>query len=427
MSRSLRNLSVLSALGCSAAMLLSACGADNISVVRDGYLDFDAKRSIGEAFSMCAYTKEGSWHERTLNGIDVPAVVYTATVPNELVVSWVIPEASDDKKQAVVKQLNKSGFTLQTEFAFNVFKNKSFDLTYAQLKFNGQVIAADKPNQDSLIQKVFKNEDITSMQVHSKAADAFHYAMAKALFNDDVLENVRFANVVGPNSRTFSSTLTLKEQQVQNAFAPLVLSEITKLSGDDKELKLTLKMTSNVFNINDMALNEYGKTLYEDNFGIFGGTKLKSSDEITTLISEYDYMPLLKSDMTLTNAPSSNDKSSLVALSDLELGDLIFTDEHENEVRVDLSGDQASLIVSPDVSGQRALLEYLDKQQELIGYTSVAYPIIVGASYISQLTGIDSQESKAKNLIELRNKLMKEDGSQAPEALKQSSQIQTYS
>lgn len=427
MSRSLRNLSVLSALGCSAAMLLSACGADNISVVRDGYLDFDAKRSIGEAFSMCAYTKEGSWHERTLNGIDVPAVVYTATVPNELVVSWVIPEASDDKKQAVVKQLNKSGFTLQTEFAFNVFKNKSFDLTYAQLKFNGQVIAADKPNQDSLIQKVFKNEDITSMQVHSKAADAFHYAMAKALFNDDVLENVRFANVVGPNSRTFSSTLTLKEQQVQNAFAPLVLSEITKLSGDDKELKLTLKMTSNVFNINDMALNEYGKTLYEDNFGIFGGTKLKGSDEITTLISEYDYMPLLKRDMTLTNAPSSNDKSSLVALSDLELGDLIFTDEHENEVRVDLSGDQASLIVSPDVSGQRPLLEYLDKQQELIGYTSVAYPIIVGASYISQLTGIDSQESKAKNLIELRNKLMKEDGSQAPEALKQSSQIQTYS
>lgn len=427
MSRSLRNLSVLSALGCSAAILLSACGADNISVVRDGYLDFDAKRSIGEAFSMCAYTKEGSWHERTLNGIDVPAVVYTATVPNELVVSWVIPEASDDKKQAVVKQLNKSGFTLQTEFAFNVFKNKSFDLTYAQLKFNGQVIAADKPNQDSLIQKVFKNEDITSMQVHSKAADAFHYAMAKALFNDDVLENVRFANVVGPNSRTFSSTLTLNEQQVQNAFAPLVLSEITKLSGDDKELKLTLKMTSNVFNINDMALNEYGKTLYEDKFGIFGGTKLKSSDEITTLISEYDYMPLLKRDMTLTNAPSSNDKSSLVALSDLELGDLIFTDEHENEVRVDLSGDQASLIVSPDVSGQRALLEYLDKQQELIGYTSVAYPIIVGASYISQLTGIDSQESKAKNLIELRNKLMKEDGSQAPEALKQSSQIQTYS
>ena len=423
MSRSLRNLSVLSALGCSAAILLSACGADNISVVRDGYLDFDAKRSIGEAFSMCAYTKEGSWHERTLNGIDVPAVVYTATVPNELVVSWVIPEASDDKKQAVVKQLNKSGFTLQTEFAFNVFKNKSFDLTYAQLKFNGQVIAADKPNQDSLIQKVFKNEDITSMQVHSKAADAFHYAMAKALFNDDVLENVRFANVVGPNSRTFSSTLTLNEQQVQNAFAPLVLSEITKLSGDDKELKLTLKMTSNVFNINDMALNEYGKTLYEDNFGIFGGTKLKSSDEITTLISEYDYMPLLKRDMTLTNAPSSNDKSSLVALSDLELGDLIFTDEHENEVRVDLSGDQASLIVSPDVSGQRPLLEYLDKQQELIGYTSVAYPIIVGASYISQLTGIDSQESKAKNLIELRNKLMKEDGSQAPEALKQSSQI----
>lgn len=427
MSRSLRNLSVLSALGCSAAILLSACGADNISVVRDGYLDFDAKRSIGEAFSMCAYTKEGSWHERTLNGIDVPAVVYTATVPNELVVSWVIPEASDDKKQAVVKQLNKSGFTLQTEFAFNVFKNNSFDLTYAQLKFNGQVIAADKPNQDSLIQKVFKNEDITSMQVHSKAADAFHYAMAKALFNDDVLENVRFANVVGPNSRTFSSTLTLNEQQVQNAFAPLVLSEITKLSGDDKELKLTLKMTSNVFNINDMALNEYGKTLYEDNFGIFGGTKLKSSDEITTLISEYDYMPLLKRDMTLTNAPSSNDKSSLVALSDLELGDLIFTDEHENEVRVDLSGDQASLIVSPDVSGQRALLEYLDKQQELIGYTSVAYPIIVGASYISKLTGIDSQESKAKNLIELRNKLMKEDGSQAPEALKQSSQIQTYS
>ena len=427
MSRSLRNLSVLSALGCSAAILLSACGADNISVVRDGYLDFDAKRSIGEAFSMCAYTKEGSWHERTLNGIDVPAVVYTATVPNEMVVSWVIPEASDDKKQAVVKQLNKSGFTLQTEFAFNVFKNKSFDLTYAQLKFNGQVIAADKPNQDSLIQKVFKNEDITSMQVHSKAADAFHYAMAKALFNDDVLENVRFANVVGPNSRTFSSTLTLNEQQVQNAFAPLVLSEITKLSGDDKELKLTLKMTSNVFNINDMALNEYGKTLYADNFGIFGGTKLKSSDEITTLISEYDYMPLLKRDMTLTNAPSSNDKSSLVALSDLELGDLIFTDEHENEVRVDLSGDQASLIVSPDVSGQRPLLEYLDKQQELIGYTSVAYPIIVGASYISQLTGIDSQESKAKNLIELRNKLMKEDGSQAPEALKQSSQIQTYS
>ena len=423
MSRSLRNLSVLSALGCSAAILLSACGADNISVVRDGYLDFDAKRSIGEAFSMCAYTKEGSWHERTLNGIDVPAVVYTATVPNELVVSWVIPEASDDKKQAVVKQLNKSGFTLQTEFAFNVFKNKSFDLTYAQLKFNGQVIAADKPNQDSLIQKVFNNEDITSMQVHSKAADAFHYAMAKALFNDDVLENVRFANVAGPNSRTFSSTLTLNEQQVQNAFAPLVLSEITKLSGDDKELKLTLKMTSNVFNINDMALNEYGKTLYADNFGIFGGTKLKSSDEITTLISEYDYMPLLKRDMTLTNAPSSNDKSSLVALSDLELGDLIFTDEHENEVRVDLSGDQASLIVSPDVSGQRPLLEYLDKQQELIGYTSVAYPIIVGASYISQLTGIDSQESKAKNLIELRNKLMKEDGSQAPEALKQSSQI----
>lgn len=427
MSRSLRNLSVLSALGCSAAILLSACGADNISVVRDGYLDFDAKRSIGEAFSMCAYTKEGSWHERTLNGIDVPAVVYTATVPNELVVSWVIPEASDDKKQAVVKQLNKSGFTLQTEFAFNVFKNNSFDLTYAQLKFNGQVIAADKLNQDLFIQKVFNNEDITSMQVHSKAADAFHYAMAKALFNDDVLENVRFANVVGPNSRTFSSTLTLNEQQVQNAFAPLVLSEITKLSGDDKELKLTLKMTSNVFNINDMALNEYGKTLYEDNFGIFGGTKLKSSDEITTLISEYDYMPLLKRDMTLTNAPSSNDKSSLVALSDLELGDLIFTDEHENEVRVDLSGDQASLIVSPDVSGQRPLLEYLDKQQELIGYTSVAYPIIVGASYISQLTGIDSQESKAKNLIELRNKLMKEDGSQAPEALKQSSQIQTYS
>lgn len=423
MSRSLRNLSVLSALGCSAAILLSACGADNISVVRDGYLDFDAKRSIGEAFSMCAYTKEGSWHERTLNGIDVPAVVYTATVPNELVVSWVIPEASDDKKQAVVKQLNKSGFTLQTEFAFNVFKNNSFDLTYAQLKFNGQVIAADKPNQDLLIQKVFNNEDITSMQVHSKAADAFHYAMAKALLNEDV----RFANVVGPNSRTFGSTLTLNEQQVQNAFAPLVLSEITKLSGDDKELKLTLKMTSNIFNINDMALNEYGKTLYEDNFGIFGGTKLKGSDKITTLISEYDYMPLLKRDMTLTNAPSSNDKSSLVALSDLELGDLMFTDEHENEVRVDLSGDQVSLIVSPDVSGQRALLEYLDKQQELIGYTSVAYPIIVGASYISKLTGIDSQESKAKNLIELRNKLMKEDGSQAPEALKQSSQIQTYS
>lgn len=423
MSRSLRNLSVLSALGCSAAVLLSACGADNISIVREGYLDFDAKRSIGEAFSMCAYTKEGSWHERTLNGIDVPAVVYTATVPNELVVSWVIPEASDAKKQAVIKQLNKSGFTLQTEFAFNVFKNKSFDLTYAQLKFNGQVIAADKPNQDSLIQKVFNNEDITSMQVHSKAADAFHYAMAKALLNDDVLEDVRFANVVGPNSRTFSSTLTLNEQQVQNAFAPLVLSEITKLSGDDKELKLTLKMTSNVFNINDMALNEYGKTLYEDQFGIFGGTKLKGSDKITTLISEYDYSPLLKRDMTLTNAPSSNDKSSLVALSDLELGDLMFTDEHENEVSVDLSGDQASLIVSPDVSGQRALLEYLDKQQELIGYTSVAYPIIVGASYISQLTGIDSQESKAKNLIELRNKLMKEDGSQAPEALKQSSQI----
>ena len=157
MSRSLRNLSVLSALGCSAAILLSACGADNISIVRDGYLDFDAKRSIGEAFSMCAYTKEGSWHERTLNGIDVPAVVYTATVPNELVVSWVIPEASDDKKQAVVKQLNKSGFTLQTEFAFNVFKNNSFALTYAQLKFNGQVIAADKPNQDLLIQKVFNN------------------------------------------------------------------------------------------------------------------------------------------------------------------------------------------------------------------------------------------------------------------------------
>lgn len=427
MSRSLRNLSVLSALGCSAALLLSACGADNISVVREGYLDFDAKRSIGEAFSMCAYTKEGSWHERTLNGIDVPAVVYTATVPNEMVVSWVIPEASDDKKQAVVKQLNKSGFTLQTEFAFNVFKNKSFDLTYAQLKFNGQVIAADKPNQDSLIQKVFKNEDITSMQVHSKAADAFHYAMAKALLNDDVLENVRFANVVGPNSRTFSSSLTLNEQQVQNAFAPLVLSEITKLNGDDKELKLTLKMTSNVFNINDMALNEYGKTLYADKFGIFGGTTLKASDEITTLISEYDYLPLLKRDMTLTNAPSSNDKSSLVALSDLELGDLMFTDEHENEVRVDLSGDQASLIVSPDVSGQRALLDYLDKQQELIGYTSVAYPIIVGASYISKLTGIDSQESMAKMLIELRNKLMKEDGSQAPEALKQSSQIQTYS
>lgn len=426
MSRSLRNVFVLSALGCSAAMLLSACGADNISVVRDGYLDFDAKRSIGEAFSMCAYTQEGSWHERTLNGIDVPAVVYTATVPNELVVSWVIPEASDDKKQAVVKQLNKSGFTLQTEFAFNVFKNKSFDLTYAQLKFNGQVIAADKPNQDSLIQKVFNNEDITSMQVHSKAADAFHYAMAKALLNDDVLEDVRFANVVGANSRTFSSSLTLNEQQVQNAFAPLVLSEITKLSGDDKDLKLTLKMTSNVFNINDMALNEYGKTLYADKFGIFGGTKLKGSDEITSLISEYDYMPLLKSDMTLTNAPSSSDKSSLVALSDLELGDLVFTDEHENEVRVDLSGDQASLIVSPDVSGQRALLEYLDKQQELIGYTSVAYPIIVGASYISKLTGIDSQESMAKKLIELRNKLMKEDGSQAPEALKQSSQIQIY-
>lgn len=423
MSRSLRNLSVLSALGCSAAMLLSACGADNISIVREGYLDFDAKRSIGEAFSMCAYTKEGSWHERTLNGIDVPAVVYTATVPNELVVSWVIPEASDAKKQAVIKQLNKSGFTLQTEFAFNVFKNKSFDLTYAQLKFNGQVIAADKPNQDSLIQKVFNNEDITSMQVHSKAADAFHYAMAKALLNDDVLENVRFANVVGPNSRTFSSSLTLNEQQVQNAFAPLVLSEITKLSGDDKELKLTLKMTSNVFNINDMALNEYGKTLYADKFGIFGGTKLKASDEITTLISEYDYLPLLKRDMTLTNAPSSNDKSSLVALSDLELGDLVFTDEHENEVRVDLSGDQASLIVSPDVSSQRALLDYLDKQQELIGYTSVAYPIIVGASYISKLTGIDSQESMAKKLVELRNKLMKEDGSQAPEALKQSSQI----
>ena len=404
-------------------MLLSACGADNISIVREGYLDFDAKRSIGEAFSMCAYTKEGSWHERTLNGIDVPAVVYTATVPNELVVSWVIPEASDDKKQAVVKQLNKSGFTLQTEFAFSVFKNKSFDLTYAQLKFNGQVIAADKPNQDSLIQKVFNNEDITSMQVHSKAADAFHYAMAKALLNDDVLEDVRFANVIGSNSRTFSSTLTLNEQQVQNAFAPLVLSEITKLSGDDKELKLTLKMTSNVFNINDMALNEYGKTLYADKFGIFGGTKLKASDEITNLISEYDYLPLLKRDMTLTNAPSSNNKSSLVALSDLELGDLMFTDEHENEVRVDLSGDQASLIVSPDVSAQRALLDYLDKQQELIGYTSVAYPIIVGASYISKLTGIDSQESMAKKLIELRNKLMKEDGSQAPEALKQSSQI----
>lgn len=423
MAKSLRNLSFLSALSCSAAMILSACGADNISVVRDGYLDFNAKKSIGEAFSMCAYTKEGSWHERTLNGIDVPAVVYTATIPNDMVVSWVIPEASDDKKKAVVKQLNDSGFILQTEFAFNVFKNESFDLTYAQLKFNGQVIAADKQSQDLLIQKVFNNEDIASMQVNSKAADAFHLAMAKALLNQDVIKDTRFANVIGPNSRTFGSSLTIKEEQVHNAFAPLIFSEIDKLSADDKELKLTLKLQGNVFSINDMALNEYGKTLYADNYGIFGGSELKSSDEITSLISAYDYKLLLKRDMTVTSNTVYADKSSLVPLSDLELGDLVFTDVHDNEVRLDLSGEKASLLVSPDVSGQRALLEYLDKQQELIEYTTVAYPIIVGASYIGKLTGIDSQEIMVKKLIELRNKLMQEGGSQAPEALKMTGQI----
>lgn len=424
MAKSLIKLSMVPVLGCAAALLMTGCGDDNIQTIRDGYFDFEAKKSIGEIFSMCSYTSEGSWHERTLQGIDVPAVVYTATIPNEKVVAWVLPDASDKKKQDVAAALDKTDFTLQAEFCFNVFKNKSFDLTYAQLKFNNHLVAADKQTQELLLQSVAGNQDIDGMTISADASKAFRYAMAKAMLKDDSITKERIAALIGPDSRTFGTALIFKPEQVQNAYAPLALSDIKDIKTEDKEYKITLDVSSSVLDINDMALNEYGKTLFSDNFGIIDGKTLKSATEITALISTYDYKPLLMRQMQLTSdLGSSNDKEP-VAIADLELGEVVLKDAAGNHACLDLSGDKLGITISPDVSGQRPLLDYLDKQQELIEYTAVAYPIVFGASFLSNLTGGEKSDANmVKSLVKLRNKLMVEAGTQAPEPLKQSGQI----
>lgn len=425
MAKSLIKLAMVPVLGCAAALMLSGCGDDNIKTVRDGYFDFEAKKSIGEIFSLCSYTSEGRWYERTLQGIDVPAVLYTATIPNDKVVSWVLPNASEQKKKDVTAALDKSGFTLQTEFSFNVFKNKSFELTYAQLKFNNHIVAADKETQDLLLKNVVSNQAIDSMPVSSEASDAFRYALAKAMLQDDSLTKDRIVSLIGPESRTFGTALIFKPEQVQNAFAPLAFSEISNIESNDKDHTLSLKVRSSVFDINDMALNEYGQTLFSDNFGIIDGKMLKSATEITNLISAYDYKPLMIRDMQLKSEFAKNDTAlATVPISDLELGGVVLLDTDGNQATLDLSADKVAITISPDVSGQRPLLDYLDKQQELIEYTAVAYPIVFGASFLSSLAGGQKSDANmVKNLVKLRNKLMVEAGTQAPEPLKQSGQI----
>lgn len=416
MISNLNKMAYLATFSCVAGLAVAGCGQDDgsIALVRDGNFGFESNKTVAQVFESRDFTKQGEWTTEKSSESKTPLVVYTSTIPNALIADIALTDYPNEVKEEIVKNLDKAKFKLQTEYKFAIDENKSFDAVGAQLIFNGKHVEADNDAMDMVWNALTGEGEVAQMQVSKEISTAFRYAVAKVMFPMSIEDGGAYLTTMDYNDDLFKNSGPIKRDEIEFSYAPLAAYQLINAEGNESKHEYELVLNTRILDVNEMRLNEVGKTIFIDGYGIYDGTELKDSNDLIDLIEPYAFESLFNKNEKFKGSVAAqvDHKTDLAHM--LEVPSLFKSGK--STLQVDFSVFPFDTFVITDYSDCTELKNFLEQQQLLINYSNKTAKVAYAAA--ERAPSSKQGEMFVKALLSERNKLLEQDGHHAPAKLK---------
>lgn len=421
-------LALLSALILWGTMSLTGCGGGEIDKVRLGYLSDVANKNVEEVLQVYPYLqfKQGSWQEHKDGTI--PVVSFSAPLPTEQFLKWIIPGISDEYLVKLTKTLKSNGFEINLSLEFQVFKNSSFELSNIGLSYGGDMVTVPREQQQRLLQDVIAGNTPESWLLPPQAQVDATYYIFRQLLQDSEIKGMVGAAMLQSTKLPFVSRL-VKDKAIRDAFMPIAINTVQDVVFDDKTRDITLTFSSVLTDITDYRMNELGRSIY-DHYGIFGHATYEDGTDVLSRINDINYRVLGRKEASLGSELSipalgqnisqhyQESHDAGIPLKDLMASQSLILGKREGDyARIVFDGTGLSFALFPDFDDSQAYRQFMDEQQIVMEYTCYSVPLLQAASKLKYIFEKPTDAQLFDDLVVIRNKLMEQAGVTMPPPL----------